>query len=590
MNRFIIALLFFCTSIAFGQVDFDALQKRAELRYNNMPRKVLAFYYPWYGSAERHNGKWPHWGSVNFEKHDIKTSTNYPQLGPYDSHDKAVIAKQCAWAKHAGVDGFISSWWDKRSYSDRAMPLILDACAKEGLEVSIYYEAIKKPQGPESVAGSLLYALNKYANHPAFMKVDGRPVVFVYVRAMNDIDLFQWLEAITLVNQRYKPGVVFIADQLSHKSARIFDGIHTYNTAGQLRGLSVSETTKWAKDSYPQWVGMAKDAGRISTLTIIPGYDDTKIREPGLKIERFNGELYRAQWEAATKAGPDWILITSWNEWHEGSEIEPSLEDGERYLELTTEFAKAFKNSTKKPYKPKPSLFTAEEKSQLKKKLTQHTIGVLPNADSAAVWWLIDMGVKFRFLTWEEVVSPNFDAKHYALLLYASDESYQRTVKSEGDVDKAIQQYLASGGFLLTLPSSPIPFYYDENKRAVNMASRLGLPIGMGFESPPGDKSSFFVKAKGMLPHWPQHTPFPKTGDQRWRPWTSRHMTGDADISILMCMECSDISSNAVVYAQYTSGPLQGGKVLYAWFGLLNMPNSEALIFDLFDYAAETLK
>jgi len=36
----------------------------------------------------------------------------------------------------------------------------------------------------------------------------------------------------------------------------------------------------------------------------------------------------------AIKADPDWVLITSWNEWHEGSEIEPSWEDGDAYLKL----------------------------------------------------------------------------------------------------------------------------------------------------------------------------------------------------------------------------------------------------------------
>lgn len=76
---------------------------------------------------------------------------------------------------------------------------------------------------------------------------------------------------------------------------------------------------------------------------MIPGYDDTKIRKPGLSIDRHNGDLYRTLWKAAIDAAPDWVLITSWNEWHEGSEIEPSVEDGQQYLKLTSEFAQAFK-------------------------------------------------------------------------------------------------------------------------------------------------------------------------------------------------------------------------------------------------------
>jgi len=49
--------------------------------------------------------------------------------------------------------------------------------------------------------------------------------------------------------------------------------------------------------------------------------------------------------EEAIKAKPDWVLITSWNEWHEGSEIEPSLEYGDKYLSLTQEYGRAFAGS-----------------------------------------------------------------------------------------------------------------------------------------------------------------------------------------------------------------------------------------------------
>ena len=57
----------------------------------------------------------------------------------------------------------------------------------------------------------------------------------------------------------------------------------------------------------------------------------TKIRGP----EQALGALESLQ--------PQWILITSFNEWHEGSEIEPSLEFGSSHLELTAEEAAAWK-------------------------------------------------------------------------------------------------------------------------------------------------------------------------------------------------------------------------------------------------------
>jgi glycoprotein endo-alpha-1,2-mannosidase len=48
------------------------------------------------------------------------------------------------------------------------------------------------------------------------------------------------------------------------------------------------------------------------------------------------------QWQEAIAAAPDYVLITSLNEWHEGSEIEASVEYGSRILDETVAFSRAF--------------------------------------------------------------------------------------------------------------------------------------------------------------------------------------------------------------------------------------------------------
>ncbi|MGB3905510.1 MAG: glycoside hydrolase family 99-like domain-containing protein [Anaerolineae bacterium] len=39
--------------------------------------------------------------------------------------------------------------------------------------------------------------------------------------------------------------------------------------------------------------------------------------------------------EAALHSDPDWIFITTWNEWWEHTYIEPSESYGDQYLEIT---------------------------------------------------------------------------------------------------------------------------------------------------------------------------------------------------------------------------------------------------------------
>jgi hypothetical protein len=87
---------------------------------------------------------------------------------------------------------------------------------------------------------------------------------------------------------------------------------------------------------------VATQENLIFCTTVSPSYDDTKIRIPGFKVEREDGLTYNTTWRLALKYDSRWILICSWNEWHEGSEIEPSLEYGYYYLELTKLYSGEF--------------------------------------------------------------------------------------------------------------------------------------------------------------------------------------------------------------------------------------------------------
>jgi len=62
-------------------------------------------------------------------------------------------------------------------------------------------------------------------------------------------------------------------------------------------------------------------------------------------MPRYGGRTYNEFWNVAVEGKADWVLITSWNEWWEGSEIEPSWEYKEKYLELTRKWSNCFKNN-----------------------------------------------------------------------------------------------------------------------------------------------------------------------------------------------------------------------------------------------------
>ena len=585
----VLLITFATASQSSAAVNVEAPSERAGEEHSAVSRRVMTFYYPWYGTPDGPGGagRTVHWGRIDAANKDIEASTNYPELGAYDSHDPKLIDQHCRWAKRAGIDTFIVSWWGHNSYCDRAMDKILDSCRRNGLKACIYYETVPGPKTPQSAADDIVKVLNKYGRHPAHLKVNGKPVVFVYGRALNELGLTAWLKAIEIINKKYKEGVTAIGDQFSRGSAQVFDGVHTYNTAGSLRGKTPPDVRKWAPGTYRSWVQLADQAGKVSTITVIPGYDDTKIRKPGLIVERYNTKLYRVQWEEAIKADPHWILITSFNEWHEGSEIEPSLEHKRQYLDLTGEYAERFKSQKRSIRRQAASKgFSIEEKTRLRKKFGKLRIGVLPNADSMAFWWLRDVGVSTETLTWEDVAKGGLTPRKYPVLLYCAGEHYRRSVRKTGDVDDALVSYLEAGGYVVFLPALPCPFYYDESGQAVNRSSRFGLTLRGAWESPPTDTKLNFVQPQRYLSHVPEKFPFPTSGDQRWRPFFagdkhSRHT------SLLVLRDADDnYLGDAVAYAELKGG----GRILYAWFTLLNGPYADALLYDLFDFVATRVR
>jgi len=552
-------------------------------------RRVMVFYYPWYGTADGPggSGRTIHWGRIDTAAKDIAASTHYPELGPYDSHDPKLIEQHCRWARQAGIDTFIVSWWGHGDYTDRALEPILRACRKHGLTACVYYETIPGPKKTAQVAAAdLVKLLEKYGDHPAYLKVHDKPVVFIYGRAFNQLGLVDWAEVLNTVNSTYRRGFLAIADKFSYAAARLFDGLHTYNTAGLLRDRSVEQVRRWAKRTYPGWVELADAAGKISTITVIPGYDDTKVRSPGLAIDRFGSKLYRVQWQAAIEADPHWILVTSFNEWHEGSEIEPSLQFGRTYLELTGRFARQFKA------KPRPirccqgiGAVAASELARLRQKYQSINIAVLPDPDSTAFWWALEAGLKVTALTWRQVAAGRLRSERFDLLLYCAGETYQPTVDTAGDVDRALLEYLDAGGTLAVLPALPWPFYYDQSGQAVHGSGQFGLTIKMGWEAPPAGVKLKFVQPRRELPHVPASLPFPTGPDTRWRP-----MFPAGHKSYVPLLQLRDGQGrhlgDAVVYAERAPA----GKLFYVWFGLLDVPQAERLLYDCFDYLADKVR
>ncbi len=288
-------------------------------------RRALAFYYMWYDVAS--------WSSPKlFDRSTV----------PYGSDDRSTMEQHVGAARGAGLDGFIASWWGPHDRSDRDLATLLDVALERSFQVSVYIETLYDGVHGRSQADLttwLDYVISTYGAHPAFLRVQGRPVIFFY--ATDAVPDATWRSVFADV-RAHGHDALFLAHSYDPGKLDVFDGLHQYGVlqypdpAGPVRRVARGVRYRPILDANAPlklWVG-----------TGMPGYDDTLLGRPQpLSQPRESGAYYRTTLDAAIATDPDLLIVTSWNEWWESTNIEPSVTFGDLYLRITKERADAWR-------------------------------------------------------------------------------------------------------------------------------------------------------------------------------------------------------------------------------------------------------
>ena len=294
-------------------------------------QKMAAFYYPWYFTLE-FDGVWEHW--EGFPPEDI-SSDFYPLLGPYSMSDPEVLAQHFAWLRQAGVGLIISSWWGKYNRTDTALPLMLDVADHYGIKIAFHIE----PYSGRSAANlmrDIHYIYDQYGSHPAFYwttetsrySPDSQPkgLFFLWASVVSDSDHVvpqdYWKEALDTLHAG-DPGAIVITDQNDPAwvTESHFDGSYKYGVL----------------DADPTGFDFARslpfDTWYIAGIN--PGFSAKRIGgETWTDTPRREGATYQDRWEAMFEVGiePDMVAVTTFNEWHEGTQIEPAVPGMDRQV------------------------------------------------------------------------------------------------------------------------------------------------------------------------------------------------------------------------------------------------------------------
>jgi len=217
---------------------------------------------------------------------------------------------------------------------------------------------------------------------------------------------------------------------------------------------------------------------------------------------------------------------------------------------------------------------------------------VLPDIGEAA-YWVAEAGLGVRELTWAEVADPAiFNPRNFPMVLQTGGEDYSSRGKAAGDVVPALQQYLAKGGFLISLPNGPFPFYYDTaSGKASPVAGLVGLPVRQGWERPTEGAQLTFQFDTNALLDFPAKAPFPSGGDLRWRP--AGRETGNPGDVYMPLARLTDANGKScgegMAYIEHRTAPLQGGRTLYVWMRMSDVAGEDRLLGDVLRFAGTKL-
>ena len=287
---------------------------------------VLAFYYPWYNPDDfRRSAMW-----------DVPAN-------PYQSDDPAAIGRQVAEATDAGITGFISSWWGQGNRTDKNFAKLLEVSRGTPFASTIYFEAGAEGLASEGqVVAALRYVMSSYGGHPNFARVHGKPAIFFWNPGSVG-SAATWRGIRNQVDPNYDWHWNVETDR-PDAWLDVFDGVHLFSAASWVGDCDATYRNMRTKVD-----AMAGRTGRPKAWAagVAPGWDNTRQDNPAkVLVSRDGGSYYSRRWEAALASNPDVITVTSWNEWGEGTAIEPGAGYGRLYLDITRKYADSQSQAT----------------------------------------------------------------------------------------------------------------------------------------------------------------------------------------------------------------------------------------------------
>ncbi|MEO0587933.1 MAG: alpha/beta hydrolase fold domain-containing protein [Planctomycetota bacterium] len=332
-------------ALAFAIAPFAATPAAAD----DEPKVLLMHYMPWYQTPQVRDKWCGHWAGWQKQHDPAKLDENglpdiwshyHPLIGTYDSTEADVIECQLLQMKLAGVDGVIADWYGLTDTYDypavhEATEVLFEQAGRLGMQFAACFEDRTVESNvklgkldAEDVARHLADTVEWMQDHwftaDHHVKVDGRPLLLnfgpIYVK-----EAAPWQYAMAHAEPRPK----------------FFALHHLFERAGADGGFAWVHSKAWRDaenrdeviaNLHREYNYRTDDPDKF-IVSALPGFKDV-YDNPHPVLEHRDGATLQESLDAAY-AG-DWpiVQLATWNDYGEGTIIEPTHEFGYRFLEI----------------------------------------------------------------------------------------------------------------------------------------------------------------------------------------------------------------------------------------------------------------
>lgn len=298
---------------------------------------VGAYYYPWYGS-DFHGGAY-------LREHLVPAQL--PELGEYDDRDPEVIKQHLLWSRQAGISFWAASWWGPGKREDETLlNHILVHPELDDFKITLIYETTGRTENfsnYSNLAADIVYLVDHYFQHPNYLKIEGKPVLFIYLTRVlaSRGSLESSLETMRSAARERGVELFIIGDHAFGPPPGLpgemvlLDAVTNYDVYGAMgaAGYAGQPAVEAYAMAQAGWKEQAEAAGIGFVPAAAPGFNDSGVRSGHRPLSRklsedapfgslFRSLLAKAREQVDERVGC-MVMVTSFNEWHEDTQIEP---------------------------------------------------------------------------------------------------------------------------------------------------------------------------------------------------------------------------------------------------------------------------